>query len=47
MALRYFPKLQQFIQQDLSEAINLEDSVLQLKSLMDDVMQQQLQTRVV
>lgn len=39
MALDYFPKLQKFIQQDLSESISLDASILQLKSLLDNATQ--------
>lgn len=38
MALEYFPKLQKFIQQDLSESISLDASMVQLKSLLDHAM---------
>jgi flagellum-specific ATP synthase len=38
LALEYFPKLQQFIQQDLGEPISQDVSLLQLKGLMENIM---------
>lgn len=35
LALEYFPQLQEFIQQDISESVSYEVSLLQLKGMMD------------
>jgi flagellum-specific ATP synthase len=39
LALDYFPRLQQFIQQDIAESISGEASLVQLKSLMEPISQ--------
>jgi len=35
LALEYFPRLQQFIQQDISDAVYCDVSLLELRSIMD------------
>jgi flagellum-specific ATP synthase len=37
LALEYFPRLQKFIQQDISEAVSCETSLLELKAIMDNI----------